>query len=126
MTLHIHEGETQRAFVERTLRADGSISAHEAMYDLRDGSDRPRGITRLAAIVETLRSADWEIDTHVRPGEQAVYTLRHQSEPPWRRGWRCSACRSLPATEPTVLLGDMGQAHCPTCGTRTMFRRVAA
>jgi len=125
VTLTMHGAETQRAFVERTLLRDGRISAHEAMFDLCDESGRGRSVTRLAAIVDTLRKAGWEIETTAPTGEQATYTLRHQSEPDWRRGWRCADCRSLPATEPLVLLGGLGQAHCASCGHRTYFRRAA-
>lgn len=83
MTLFMRDGETQRAFVERTLREQGSISAHEAMFDMRTADGDRCSITRLAAIVETLRKAGWVIETHAPHGEQAVYRLcRIASESP--------------------------------------------
>lgn len=75
MTLHIRDGEAQRAFVARTLREQGSISAREAMFDLRDDLGRSRSITRLAAAVEALRRDGWDIRTDLSPGQQAVYRL---------------------------------------------------
>ena len=76
MTLVIRTGETQRAFVERVLREQGAISAHDAMYALRDESGRPKGITRLAPVIEQLRKAGWPIDTDAPKGAQATYRLR--------------------------------------------------
>jgi hypothetical protein len=125
VTLIRHEGESQKAFVSRVLRRDGRISAHDATYDLRYDDGRPCGITRMAPVIEDLRKAGWAIDTVAPSGEQATYVLREQSEPAWRRGWRCQDCRSLPATEPVLLLGGLGQAHCATCGARRYFRRAA-
>ena len=77
MTLHIREGETQRSLVERVLVEEGRISAHDATYDLRDHLGRQRGITRLAPVIDDLRSRGWDIGTLPREqGEQAVYVLR--------------------------------------------------
>lgn len=126
MTLTLRAGETQRAFVERVLRTEGRISAHEAMFGLTDEGGRARSITRLAAIIETLRKAGWEIETRAAHGQQAVYVMRDADAPAYVRGWRCETCRSLPATEPTELLGGLGQAFCATCQGRRYFRRRAA
>lgn len=74
--LVIRQGETQRAFVERTLVEQGGISAHDAMFYLADEYGRRAAVTRLAPIIETLRKAGWAIDTVTERGEQAVYVLR--------------------------------------------------
>ena len=94
MTLTIYTGETQRAFVERTLREQGEISAHAAMYKLRDADGYPRGITRLAPVIETLRKAGWDITTHAPSGEQAVYRLRGRTFAgrPVGRTRECPSC----------------------------------
>jgi hypothetical protein len=77
MTLVVRPAErTQRAVVERVLVEDGRISAHEAMFDLRTADGERKSITRLAAVIDTLRKANWEIETIERSGEQAVYVLR--------------------------------------------------
>jgi hypothetical protein len=77
MTLTIHSGETQRSFVERVLREQGEISAHAAMFDLRDEDGRPKSITRLAAVIDGLRKAGWDIPpANAAPGQQAVYRVR--------------------------------------------------
>lgn len=75
MTLTIHRGETQRAFVERTLRDQGRISAHEAMFALVTEAGNRASITRLAPVIETLRKAGWRIRTEVEHGVQATYHL---------------------------------------------------
>lgn len=80
MTLTIRNGETQRAFVERTLRTEGRISAHEAMFGLHTEAGRRTAITRLAPVIETLRKAGWRIRTDVTHGEQAEYHL--EAAPP--------------------------------------------
>lgn len=77
MTLTIRHNESQRAFVERVLREQGEISAHEAMFALRDEDGHPKSITRLAAVIDTLRKSGWDIPpAAVVPGQQAVYRLR--------------------------------------------------
>lgn len=77
MTLVIREYETQRAFVARVLREQGSISAHEAMFDLVDENGRKRSITRLAPAIDDLRhKSGWDIATELEHGQQAVYRLR--------------------------------------------------
>ena len=75
MTLAILPDETQRAYVERVLLAEGSISTHEVMYDLVNVYGHPKRITRLAPVIEMLRKAGWEIRTIAPPGQQAVYRL---------------------------------------------------
>lgn len=127
MTLVIRSGETQRAFVERVLREQGRISTHEAMFALVDEAGYSRSVTRLAPVIETLRKAGWDIVTDAPHGQQAIYIHRPAKPlPEWQRGWTCQDCRSVPATEPIPLLGELGEAHCATCGVRRYFRRVAA
>lgn len=76
MTLVIHDGETQTAFVERVLREDGAIATYDVLYALRDDRDRPRSITRLAAVIHTLRhERGWDIaETHA-DGALAEYRV---------------------------------------------------
>lgn len=95
MTLTIRLGETQRAFVERTLREQGEISAHAAMFDLYTEAGHKASITRLAPVIDTLRNRDgWDITTHAPSGEQAVYRLRGRTFAgrPVGRTRECPSC----------------------------------
>jgi hypothetical protein len=123
MTLIRRNGESQRAFVERVLREDGRISAYDALYASWYDDGRPTSLTRLAAVIHTLRSEGWEIDAHADRGRLAEYRLRQAPAPD---GWRCAVCKSTPATPPVEVLGGMAQAHCGTCAARRFFRRPAA
>ena len=68
-------GETQRAYVERVLATEGRISAYDALYRLSYADGSPCSITRLAAIVHTLRhEAGWGIAEFHEAG-LAVYRL---------------------------------------------------
>lgn len=60
---------TQRQLVEALLRANGRVSAHELTYQ--------HGITRAGAIIHLMRRDGWDITTHNKHGEQAVYELVH-------------------------------------------------
>lgn len=126
MSLIRRTGETQRAFVERVLREDGSISTYAVLYEATWEDGRRTSITRLAAIVYTLRQEGMAIDERAGLGELATYTLRHAQGPDWQRGWHCATCRSLPATAPVEKLGGFAEAHCPVCGRKSYFRRPAA
>lgn len=123
----IHERETQARYVERVLRAEGRISAFDAMYSLVDDAGRRRSITRLAAIIEPLRKAGWTIATEGGHGELATYRLTSLpvTQVASRSPWRCSQCGADARMEPTPLLGGMGEAYCPTCGKSRLFRRAA-
>jgi hypothetical protein len=95
MTLTIRAGETQRSFVERVLQEQGRISAHEAMFDLRDTDGHPKSITRLAAVIDTLRRSGWDIPpATTAPGQQAVYVLRGRAfaGTPVGRTRECPSC----------------------------------
>lgn len=121
-------GETQRAYVERVLRAEGSISAWDCLYEGTYEDGGRFSITRLAATIWTLRhEAGWDITESAESGHLATYTYHGQvSTPAWARGWECAACHSAPDSEPQELLGGMGFAICGTCGERKHFRRTAA
>lgn len=126
MSLIRRSGETQRAFVERVLREDGSISTYDVLYSATYEDGRRTSVTRLAAIVYTLRQEGMAIDERAAHGELATYTLRHAEQPEWRRGWHCATCRSLPSTAPVEKLGGFAEAHCPVCARKSYFRRTAA
>lgn len=126
MTLIRKSHETQRAFVERVLREDGSISAYDVLYEARFEDGGRTSVTRLAAIVYTLRQEGWQIEERATHGSLATYTYRDAKQPEWRIGWHCQTCGSLPSTEPVLALGGFGEAHCPVCAKRTYFRRSAA
>lgn len=126
MTLIRKQHETQRAFVERVLREDGSISAYDVLYDARFEDGGRTSVTRLAAVIFDLRKAGWSIDERASHGSLATYSLSEVKEPAWRRGWHCQTCGSLPATEPVEKLAGFAEAHCPVCARRTYFRRSAA
>jgi DNA-directed RNA polymerase subunit RPC12/RpoP len=49
-----------------------------------------------------------------------------ESEPAWRREWRCETCGSAPVDRPQRLPGDLGNARCATCRARRLFRSIAA
>lgn len=90
--------EPQSRYVERVLRTEGRISARDVLYGLTDESGRKRGITRLAAIIEPLRKAGWQIDTEGGHGELATYVVRLlPSVAP-----RCHCGRELHTVEATV------------------------
>lgn len=73
-----HTGESQRHYVDRALRAHGSIATRDALYTLEYQDGRRFSITRLAAIIHDLRHEDgWDIATTGDPGETAVYHLRY-------------------------------------------------
>lgn len=73
-----HVGESQRHYVDRTLRAHGSIATQDALYHLEYQDGRRFSITRLAAIIHDLRHEDgWDIATSGGSGETAVYHLRY-------------------------------------------------
>lgn len=73
-----HAGESQRHYVDRALRAHGSIATRDALYALQYQDGRRSSITRLAAIIHDLRHEDgWDIATTGDPGETAVYHLRY-------------------------------------------------
>lgn len=121
MTLVRRNGETQRAFVERTLRERGTVATYDLLYNARGEDGRPTSVTRLAAIVHQLRTDGWEITTVDSPGMLAFYRLI--SSP--HRGWKCAACGSRPVYDPAPVLGGMAQGKCPKCGAAAAFRWAA-
>lgn len=63
--------------VREELRQKGFIAAKDAIYSMTDPDGGVHRITRLAAIIHTLRHRDgWLIDTLDKPGHLAVYVLR--------------------------------------------------
>lgn len=76
MSLTIRTGEPQTAFVERVLHEQGRISTFDALYGLSDDKGDRRSITRLAAVIHTLRhDRGWVIDENAAPGELATYRV---------------------------------------------------
>lgn len=70
------------------LRA-GRIEAFDAVYHLTEPDGTPHRITRLAAVIHTLRHREgMNIETIDEPGKLAVYVLRRPSVSP-RRGPVC-------------------------------------
>lgn len=68
-------GETQRAYVERVLTTEGRFATYDALYSLAYSNGMKCAITRLAAIIHTLRhEAGWAIDESHENG-LAVYRL---------------------------------------------------
>lgn len=125
----IRSGEAQARYVERVLRDEGRISARDLLYDLTDESGSRRSITRLAAIIEPLRKAGWNIATEGGHGELARYRLISvggQPAPSQLPVWRCVTCGTPARIEPEPMLGGMGQARCLTCNERRVFKKQAA
>lgn len=89
-----YDPEPQRAYVERLLRAYGSLATRDCLYNLAYHDGRRTSITRLAAIIFGLRDDGWDIDTTNEQGELAVYHLRY----------------APPITEPRIT----GRVHAPT------------
>lgn len=125
--------ETQRAYVERVLATEGRVSTFDVLYGLAYEDGRKCSITRLAAIVWTLRheTPPWDIEESHEDG-LAVYRLRSKPSTAtvtnlagWQRGWSCPKCGSAPASQPTVLLGGIGRAWCSKCSAEQMFRAAA-
>lgn len=95
-----HAGESQRHYVDRALRAHGSIATRDALYSLEYQDGRRFSITRLAAIIHDLRHNDrWDIATTGGSGETAVYHLRYCPPTASPRAPRAAA----PAPEPPTL-----------------------
>lgn len=118
--------ETQRAFVERTLRETGEIATFDALYETTFPDGRRTSVTRLAAIIFGLRADGWPIETDDEHGQLAVYRLIDSKPQPVRvQTWRCLACGGPPRSTVTPMLGDAGQAWCGACGKRRMFRSAA-
>lgn len=80
MNLVIKEGESQAAFVRRTLREHGEISQFDCDWNLTDQTGARRGITRLAAIISRLRDqcegTAFAIVTVPTPGQTRLATYR--------------------------------------------------
>ncbi len=91
-------GETQRAYVERILRDEGSISTFDALYSLAYADGRKCSITRLAAIVFTLRQDGWTIADVGERGTLAMYRL--VSAPSSRSLTGARVCPSCHRTHP--------------------------
>jgi hypothetical protein len=123
-----HAGETQRQFVERILRTEGRIATYEVLYDARWEDGRKTSITRLAAIIHTLRGEGWQVVTQ-GTGGVAVYVLLTfrpvVSVPAWR-AWTCTACGGRPSSVPEPVLGGMAAGRCESCKGRRTFRRDEA
>lgn len=131
-----HPGETQRAYVERVLLTERRIRTYDVLYSLAYDDGRKCSISRLAAVIHTLRhDAGWEIAESHDDG-LAVYRLVAAPEgavpeharprAPWQAGWSCPTCGGVPASEPEALLGGIGRAHCATCHAPRLFRKAAA
>lgn len=129
--------------VKAELLERGVISAKEAIYEFTEPDGRVHRITRLAAIIHTLRHRDgWDIQTKVAPGYLAVYVLHglpdgSRPKPPNtpketivvpdelpvpEKAWRCSACKVrtyLPVLE--GLDQRYATGHCATCHKRRLF-----
>lgn len=122
MTLTRHRPETQRQFVERTLRERGTVGAYDVLYDSRFDDGAPTSITRLASIIHDLRSDGWDIASVDEHGHLAVYRLIASPG----QGWQCVTCKGAPAygVAPHGVLGGYGRGKCTTCGTAT-FRWAA-
>lgn len=124
-------GETQRAYVERVLRDEGRIATFDCLYSLSYADGTRCSITRLAAIIWSLRHEDGlDIVEQAAPGHLAVYMLARQGDaapavPAWASEWRCASCGARPGHEPEVLLGDLARSWCPSCAERRTFRRAA-
>lgn len=122
-------GESQRAVVERVLRDQGRIATYDALYAMRDAADRPTSITRLAAIVCSLRADGWEIETVDAPGALAEYRLKGfgpAAAPKALPVWVCLNCGAKATGEPEPALGGMGYGPCLSCHTKRYFQRRAA
>lgn len=146
-------GESQRAWVGRVLRTEGAIATWDCLYNGRYEDGAPFSITRLAAIIWTLRHEDnLTIDESAEPGHLAVYTLRPSGHealtaavyeasrqaayrrtrealdavPTWAQGWTCASCGGPPASAPQEMLGGLGLASCDRCGQQRHFRKRAA
>lgn len=119
MSLIRNERETQRAFVERTLREHGYVHTYDVLYNTAYPDGRQASVTRLAAIIHTLRSEGWSIDTRDDSGQVATYVLSEA-----KTAWRCTVCNGDPGHEPSPLLGGLGHAYCLTCNRRQTFRRL--
>jgi hypothetical protein len=109
--------ETQRAYVERVLRERGLIATFDVLYQATYEDGTKTSISRLAAIIHTLRGEGWHIESHDSPGHLATYALVDVSP------WRCMSCGGAPNAEPEGLLGDMGRAWCVADGGWQTFRR---
>jgi hypothetical protein len=125
--------ESQRAVVERVLRDQGEVATFDVLYHMADAEGRPSSITRLAAIVCSLREDGWDIETRDEPGTLAVYRLKGYAPakaaaaPVVLPVWICLNCGTRAASEPEPALGGMGYGSCPTChGKRYFARRAAA
>ncbi|HAM56447.1 MAG TPA: hypothetical protein DCQ64_14040 [Candidatus Rokubacteria bacterium] len=121
MTLIRGERETQRAFVERTLREQGCIRTFDVLYEAFYEGGRKTSVTRLAAIIHTLRSEGWAIETRGENAHLAVYVMAQQQPI-----WRCTVCGGAPGHDPAPLLGGMGSAYCVACRGRRAFRKAVA
>jgi len=127
-----YDPEPQKAYVERLLRAYGSLSTYDALYNLVYHDGRKCSITRLAAIVWTLRDERWDIETRGGTGETATYHLRYApaiAEPRFTgRSHAPAAPVAAPEPETPVLLSIepsapsapvwTGQWRCSDCGSR--------
>jgi hypothetical protein len=130
MELVIYPRETQKAFVERTLRDHGRIDTLDVLYHLNEPDGQSRGITRLGAIIWRLRQEGWDIATDDPTGRVAVYTLISEpnatrSNPP-TMAWRCTSCDTVTQGIPEPLLGGLGRGYCVTCRMKVAMRLVAA
>ncbi len=120
-------GESQRAYVERVLRTESSVSAWDCLYEGEYVDGGGWSITRLAAIIWSLRHEDGlDITESAEDGRLATYTYHgHTGTPAWARSWRCVACGDNPDSAPRELLGGIGVASCRHCGHEQHFRRAA-
>lgn len=87
-------GETQRAYVERVLAAEGRIATYDVLYGLSYADGQKCSITRLAAIIHTLRhEAGWTIAEGHENG-LAVYRLVAAAGPgrPVGKVRQCPGC----------------------------------
>lgn len=111
--------ESQRTFVERTLRELGYVATFDVLYRATYEDGSRTSITRLAAIIANLRDDGWRISTSTEHGQLAVYRLGTGPI------WRCVDCGGAPAIPPDELLGNLGRGYCFTCGRGHLFRQAS-
>lgn len=105
--------QSQIQLVRRELTRHGRIAAYDAIYRLTDDDGTIHRITRLAAIIHTLRHTyGMRIRTDVQEGRLATYILESDE---------CPFCGE-PVLTIDVLLGGWWRGRCPTHGLVTSKR----
>lgn len=126
MSLVRYHSETQRAFVERTLREEGRIATFDAVYETTYPDGSRTSVTRLAAIIHALRLDGWPITTADEHARLATYLLPRPAAKP-EPGYHCTVCGGAPSGRQEQGLGGTIRARCHGCGGAfRMFTRRAA